>query len=121
VLSCGSGVRQGESLSPLLFSLYLYDLLTYLTDKQNTGVNLEFMENDIISYIHILVLLCADYTVIVSKSADEFQKCLNDFNQYCMEWKLKLNTNQTKVKLYSAPLNEKSVTLTSLLLEIILK
>ena len=52
------------------------------------------MENDIVSYIHILVLLFADDTVIVSKSADEFQKCLN---QYCMEWKLTMNTNKTKV------------------------
>ena len=84
--SCESGVRQGEHLSTLLFSLYVNDLQTYLTDKQNTGVNSEFMENNSVSYIHILVLLCADYTVIVSNSADEFQKCLNDFNQYCMEW-----------------------------------
>ena len=69
-----------------IYSLYLNDLQTYLTDKQNTGVNLEFMENYIVSYIHIRVLLFADDTVILSKSADEFQKCLNDFNQYCMEW-----------------------------------
>jgi len=55
------------------------------------------MENDIVSYIHILVLLCADDTVIVSKSTDEFQKCLNDFYQYCMEWKLKINPNKTTV------------------------
>mgnify|MGYP000134402309 FL=1 len=64
---CESGVRQGEHLSPLLFSVYLNDLLTYLTDKQHTGVNLEFMENDIVSYILILVLLFANDTVIVSK------------------------------------------------------
>jgi len=55
------------------------------------------METYIVSYIHIRVLLFADDTVILSKSADEFQKCLNDFNQYCMEWKLKNNPNKTKV------------------------
>ena len=33
--TCDMGVRQGENLSPLLFSIYLADLETFLSDKYN--------------------------------------------------------------------------------------
>ena len=35
------GVRQGENLSPLLFSLYVNDLEQFLSNKGNTGISVE--------------------------------------------------------------------------------
>ena len=36
-LNCNVGVRQGENLSPLLFSLYLNDLEEFLASKRVGG------------------------------------------------------------------------------------
>lgn len=39
LFTCNVGVRQGESLSPFLFSLYINDLEDYLLDKNITGLS----------------------------------------------------------------------------------
>ena len=39
LFTCNVGVRQGESLSPFLFSLYINDLEDYLLDKNVTGLS----------------------------------------------------------------------------------
>ena len=33
--NCNIGVRQGDNLSPLLFSLFIYDFESFLSDKYN--------------------------------------------------------------------------------------
>ena len=45
----------------------------------------------------IFVLLYADNTVLLAEGPEELQKSLNIFSQYCTIWKLKVNTNKTKV------------------------
>ena len=63
------GVWQGETLFPLLNSLYINDLEPYLINKGNnyvTVTNVGTLENS----LKILVLMHADDTVIFSESAD---------------------------------------------------
>ncbi len=55
----GSGVRQGDSLSPALFGLYINDLITDVK-ALNLGINV----NDII----ISILAFADDIVILAKN-----------------------------------------------------
>lgn len=62
MFSCECGGRQGENLSPLLFSLYLNDLLEYLESTGNSGVHLNFEIDDSIETLNILALLFADDT-----------------------------------------------------------
>lgn len=102
MFSCECGVRQGENLSPLMFSLFLNDLLEHLESKGNTGLTLQYAEDEITYNLTILALLFADDTIILAKTAHEFQKCLNDFDLYCKTWKLQINTQKTKVMVFGS-------------------
>jgi len=86
----------------MLFSFYLNDLHDYLTRAGNTDIDISCVQNDVTLYINILVLLFADDTILLAKSADDFQKCLNDFSQYCNMWKLNINLTKTKVIVFGS-------------------
>ena len=61
------GVRQGETLSPLLFSMYLDDLESFIISGGVDGINLEIRTNEIHVYLKLLILLYADDTIIFFK------------------------------------------------------
>ena len=84
---CFIGVKQGDSISPTLFNLYINDLMNNL-------------DNDfapIIDDTKINCLQFADDLIIFSHSKIELQQNLNKLNEYCTEWKLQINTDKTKV------------------------
>ena len=93
--SCENGVRQGENLSPVLFALFLNDMQTYIESRGVHGI--ELFDNDQHElWLRLLVLLYADDTVILSDNADDFQNCLNAFNDYCNEWHLHVNLSKKR-------------------------
>ena len=51
---CQMGVRQLENLSPLLFSIYLYDLESFLSSKYNGLDSLQNMVNEYIDEYSII-------------------------------------------------------------------
>ena len=63
--------------------MYLNDLERYLSANDNNGITLDYRDEEITFYLQILILLYADDTIIISQSAEAFQKTLNDFHNYC--------------------------------------
>jgi hypothetical protein len=45
--------------------------------------------------------LYADDTVILSESAEGLQEALSAFEKYCNIWKLTVNTNKSKIVVFS--------------------
>ena len=94
------GLRQGENLSPVLFSIFLNDLEPFLQDKNDTGIEFELHTENVYFFIKFVVLLYADDTAIICDSPEEFQITLNNFVDYCKIWKLNINYDKTKIVIF---------------------
>ena len=53
------------------------------------------------TFLKLLIILYADDTVFFANSQQNLQKCLNGLEQYCEKWKLKINTDKTKIMIFS--------------------
>ena len=83
-----SGVKQGDSLSPTLFGIYINDLVNEL-NQHNLGINIGSM--------NISILLFADDIVLVADSEYKLQEMLNVVNQWCSKYRLSVNRDKTKI------------------------
>ena len=83
-----SGVRQGDTLSPTLFSLYINDLVLTLKEL-NIGID--------INGETLCTLLFADDIVIFAEAETELQMLLDCVHNWCQNWKLRVNIDKTKV------------------------
>ena len=104
--SSHTGVRQGENLSPILFSLFLNDLNGFLSSKFE---GLQFLsdqtknvlsDNDTEVFFKLFILLYADDTVILAETASDLQAALNAMLEYCNLWNLEVNATKTKVVVF---------------------
>ena len=76
---CNIGVRQGENLSPILFTFYLNDLEKFLSAKQVNGIECDVLTDDAFVYFKLLVLLYAYDTALFSDDSNDMQQCLKCF------------------------------------------
>ena len=85
---CCLGVRQGECLSPFLFSMYLNDLENIFLTKGLDGID--------VNTFKMFLILYADDIVIFANNKEELQSSLNLLHEYCSRWKLIVNVDKTK-------------------------
>ena len=83
------GLRQGCSLSPILFNLYISDIGHDLTVA---GEGFEIGKG-----VNVSGLLFADDIVLISKTADGLKRLLNLVNKHCEDLKLIISEEKSQV------------------------
>lgn len=86
------GLKQGDPSSPLLFMLFINDII------QNVNSDLDNIFT--IDELQIFMLLYADDAVVFARSPEVLQSILNDIESYCTTWGLKINTVKTKAMIF---------------------
>ena len=79
------GVRQGESLSPLLFSMYVNDMRAMLHESGSEGITVDDLK------------LCL---LLYAESRLDLQNSLDSVHDYCQRWKLCVNILKTKMVVF---------------------
>ena len=102
------GVRQGENVFPLLFSLFLNDLHSFL---QSSHVNLQMVhtladdvEENIEMFLKLYLLLYADDAVLLAEFTGDLQRSVCAMREYCDLWKLNVNVIFSRRKTRKIPI-----------------
>ena len=89
------GVAQGCSLSPILFSVFVNDLLK---EVKQTGFGIQLLVS---SGKTVGGMLFADDFVGISDSKESLQKLLDVVYSYCSKWRLRANVSKSAVMVFS--------------------
>ena len=90
---CNKGIRQGDGLSPVLFSLFMNDLTEYFRVHNCPGVKSGNQSLNCLMY--------ADDLLVISTSPEGLQQSLNVIHKHAQEWKLKVNTKKSNIIIFS--------------------
>ena len=84
----GNGVRQGDNLSPNLFSVFINGLLTVLK-KNDHGV--------VHGNLKINHLAYADDVVLLAETATGLQSLISVVEGWCRQWRIRINNSKSKI------------------------
>ena len=82
------GVRQGDSMSPTLFSVYLNDLTREIKGL-NAGINVNGRD--------VSILLYADDIALVAASEENLQEMLHVLHNWSLKWCINVNKTKSKI------------------------
>ena len=86
------GVKQGCSLTPTLFDIYIDQLAKSLEESEIPGLTL--------SDIEVKCLLLADDLILLTPSKEALQKQQDQLLKFCQTWALTVNLEKTKVMVF---------------------
>ena len=92
--ACNIGTRQGDLCSPIIFSLYINDLCSFIRQKCDTGI---FVTNDIPD---IFCILFADDIANCADTAVNLQLQINAIAEFCTLTSMTLNLKKTEVMVF---------------------
>lgn len=84
------GLKQGCSLSPTLFNIYIDDITKEWKKVVKPGLKIS-------KKTHINALLFADDLAIIQETEDDLQRSLHQLNNLCKTYNMKISYNKTKV------------------------
>ena len=93
------GVKQGDVLSPTLFSMYVNDLAIKIRNSK-LGVEVADMT--------VGILLYADDIVLLADCEKDLQNMLNIVADWCVKWRLVVNNDKTQIVHFRKPSVERS-------------
>ena len=91
---CTIGTRQGCVSSPIIFSLFINDLVEYLRSESDSGV---FVTNNIED---LFALMFADDVSCFSDTIVRLQRLINLIEKFCNAVGMKLNLGKTKIMVF---------------------
>ena len=89
--NCNVGTRQGDLSSPIIFSLYINDLVQYIRDTCRNGI---FITNNIPD---IFCLMYADDVANCADTANNLQLQLNAVSKFCQDTGMQVNLKKTEI------------------------
>lgn len=92
------GIRQGCTLSPLLFNLYIAEVDTYMKKKGVGGIAL--------GKERIWSLAYADGMILLAKNSEALLEMMTTFRKFCKDRELLLNVDKTKILVFNRKRNE---------------
>ena len=92
--SCGIGTRQGCISSPLIFSLFINDLVLFLRQECDRGI---FVSNDIPD---LFALLFADDVSSFGETCNRLQRQINLIANFCDSIEMSVNLSKTKIVVF---------------------
>ena len=93
------GVLQGDSLSPLIFIIFIRDIIPYFIKAGHINI-VKAME----------ILFFADDMSMSSYNVIDLQDKLNTLQRYCAEKRLKVNTSKTEIIVFNSGGRPKKIT-----------
>ena len=89
------GVCQGCNLRPLLFSVFMNDLESYLNCNLSGSCQL--------NNLRPWLLMFADDIVLLADTETGLQNSINRLEEFCNGWELSINIEKTKILVFNKP------------------